>query len=273
MRHVSGLFCALLIASPAAAQDQSPQVPAGYSLVWSDEFDDAGLPDAAKWQFDTEANKTGWYNNELQYYAANRLDNSRIAHGVLSIVARHEALAEAADFGGQHYTSARLITRDRASWTYGFFEVRAKLPCGAGTWPAIWMLGEEGSWPDGGEIDIMEQVGNDPDMVFSTLHNRATAGTSGDGGGLTLATACTQFHNYQLQWTTDALLLSVDGQPIHSYRKAEKGKDGWPYDRPQYLLLNLAIGGDMAGEVDDSIFPAAFEIDYVRVYQRSEQVR
>lgn len=263
------LMLASLVTLPALAEERSAEVPEGYGLVWSDEFDGTGLPDGGKWQFDTEANRTGWYNNELQYYAAGRLENARVADGVLSIIARHETLADAADFGGQHYSSARLITRDTASWTYGFFEVRAKLPCGAGTWPAIWMLGESGDWPDGGEIDIMEQVGNDPDMVSSTLHNRATAGTSGDGGNLSLPTACSQFHNYQLLWTPDALEMSVDGRRVHSYEKAGKGAAGWPYDKPQYLLLNLAIGGDMAGAVDDSIFPRAFEIDYVRVYQKS----
>lgn len=266
-----GIFLlAPLIAPEGTAQERSSDLPDGYNLVWSDEFSDDGLPNSTRWHFDTEANQTGWYNNELQYYAAGRLDNARVENSVLSIIARRESLADADDYGGQRYSSARLTTRGRASWTYGFFEIRAKLPCGAGTWPAIWMLGQEGSWPDSGEIDIMEHVGNDRDIVSSTVHNRGTAGTNGDGGSVVLPTSCAQFHHYQLHWTPQALRMSVDGRLIHRYVKAGKGEDGWPYDRPHYLLLNLAIGGDMAGAVDDSIFPAVFEIDYVRVYQKPE---
>ena len=131
----------------------------GWTLVWNDEFDVNGLPDASKWGYDTERNQLGWYNNEKQYYSANRLANASVQNGMLTITARKESLTGAADYGGQSYTSARLITRGKASWTYGFSEVRAKLPCSLGTWPAIWMLGTKGSWPDDGEIDIMEQRG------------------------------------------------------------------------------------------------------------------
>jgi len=257
-----------LIAMAAAAQVEATDPPAGYRLVWSDEFERDGPPDRAKWRFDTEANRTGWYNNELQYYAADRLENARVAKGRLVITARREALTDAADHGGQRYTSARLITRGTAQWTYGFFEVRARLPCGAGSWPAIWMLGTEGRWPDGGEIDIMEHVGNDPGVVHGTVHNRATAGTSGNGDRITLPSACDRFYRYQLEWTRDELRFAVDGRTFHRYRKAGAGAAGWPYDRPEYLLLNLAVGGDMGGRVDDQAFPQRFEVDYVRVYQR-----
>ena len=259
----------MLFATVAPAAPQPVDMPAGYRLVWSDEFDRDGLPDPAKWRFDTAANRTGWYNHELQYYAANRPENAKVAGGRLVITARREALTGAADYGGQRYTSARLITRGTAQWTYGLFDIRARLPCGAGSWPAIWMLGMNGKWPDGGEIDIMEHVGNDRGVVHSTVHNRATAGTSGNGGSIVVPTVCDRFHRYRLEWTRDALRFQVDDRPVHRYAKAGAGAAGWPYDSPQYMLLNLAIGGDMGGKVDDRIFPATFEVDYVRVYQNS----
>ena len=259
-------------ASHAQAEaDDNVGVPAGYALVWADEFTGDGLPDSSKWIYDTERNKDGWYHDELQYYAAERLENSRVSDGKLIITARKEALTSEPDYGGQAYTSARLITRGKASWTYGFFEVRAKLPCGVGTWPAIWMLGSEGeaTWPANGEIDIMEQVGKLPTEINATLHMAATAGTAGITGMTNVADACTSFHNYQLTWTADKLVIGVDNLPYFTYANPGTGKASWPYDSPQYLLLNLAIGGEMAGsKVDDSIFPTQMEVEYVRVYQK-----
>lgn len=237
--------------------------------MWFDEFEKNGLPDLAKWNYDTEANATGWYNHEQQYYAAKRLENSRVEGGKLILTARKESLTTAQDFGNQKYTSARLITRGKASWTYGFFEVRAKLPGGVGTWPAIWMLGTVGQWPDCGEIDIMEQVGKAPDKVHGTIHNRSTAGTCGNGSEIQLPDACTAFHNYQLTWTSEDLSIGVDGKIFHTYKNQQNGTASWPFDQPQYLLLNLAVGGDMAGPIDDTIFPRQMEIEYVRVYQIS----
>lgn len=259
----ASLLLLATVGVPAAAK-----TPPGYALVWSDEFNRDGAPDPAKWVADTHANKTGWYNGEAQYYSAGQLENARVRNGRLVITARREALTDAPDHGGQRYTSARLITKDRASWTYGFFEVRAKLPCGAGSWPAIWMLGSTRGHPDGGEIDIMEHVGSDPGVVHATIHNRATVGTHGDGASVKLPTACARFHDYQLTWTPDALAIAVDGKPVHRYEKRGKTAAGWPFDAPQYLLLNLAIGGAMGGRIDDAIFPLAMEVDYVRVYQR-----
>jgi len=156
------LIATATLVVPVHSQERPAEVPESYILVWADEFDRSGLRNGANWQFDREADRTGWYKNELQYYSADRLRNAAVDNGQLTITARHEALRDAPDYGGQHYTSARLITRDKAEWRYGFFEVRAKLPCGPGTWSAIWMLGTGAPWPDGGEMDIMEQVGNDP---------------------------------------------------------------------------------------------------------------
>jgi len=243
--------------------------PPGYALVWSDEFAGTGLPDSSKWSYDTEANATGWYNNELQYYAVGRLENSKVGNGALVITAHKEMLSSAPDYGGQAYTSARLITRGKASWTYGFFEVRAKLPCGQGTWPAIWMLGANNdAWPANGEIDIMEQVGMKPAEITGTIHTAATAGTSGIGGMTQITDACTKFHNYQLTWAAASLAIGVDNVTYFTYKNPGAGKASWPFDGPQYLILNLAIGGDMGGAVDDGIFPVQMEVEYVRIYQK-----
>jgi beta-glucanase (GH16 family) len=272
----TSIVCIMLIASFCACDSKDNQpaassdVPEGYKLVWSDEFNVDGLPDSDKWSFDTEANETGWYNNELQYYGDGRMENSKVSDGKLMIIARKEALTSADDYGGQDYTSARLITQGKASWTYGFIEVRAKLPCGVGTWPAIWLLGDSDiPWPASGEIDMMEQVGSQPDEITGTIHTTSTAGTSGDGNLTIMDDVCEVFHNYQLTWTAEQLTLAVDGKPFHTYKNKGTGTDSWPFDKPFYLLLNLAIGGDMAGPiVDDTIFPVQMEIDYVRIYQK-----
>jgi len=132
------------------AIDEAGGVPAGYRLVWSDEFDTEGLPDSARWVYDVGSNRRGWANRELQYYSDARRENSRIEKGVLIIESRRESTSAFADSGGQRYTSARLVTRGRKEWTYGFFEIRARLPCGRGSWPAIWTLGDNNVWPDRG---------------------------------------------------------------------------------------------------------------------------
>ena len=256
---------AFATATPAAAA-ASPDAPAGYVLVWSDEFDRDGQPDASRWDYDTGRNLLGWFNNERQYYARARPENALVSNGQLRITARHEDLRSATDWGGQHYTSARLLTRGRADWTYGFFEVRAKLPCGRGTWPAIWTLGSHGVWPDAGEIDLMEQVGSNPSRVFGTVHTLQSGGV-GTGAAVQVPDACTRFHNYQLHWTADALEIGIDGIVHYRYTNARAGASSWPFDAPQFLLINLAIGGDLGGNIDDSIFPVTLEIEHVRVFQ------
>jgi beta-glucanase (GH16 family) len=255
-------------ASPAPVQAGAR--PAHWKLVWSDEFNTDGLPDPAKWSYDTERNKEGWHNQELQYYAHARPENSRVENGRLIIQARKERLAQAADYGGQAYTSARLITRDKQSWTYGFIEVRAKLPCGLGTWPAIWMLGTSGSWPQMGEIDIMEHVGRKKGEVLGTVHTGAYnhAINTHKGATIMVPDACDAFHNYQLTWTADQIAIGVDDKVFFTFANAKDGdKAKWPFSDPQYLLLNVAVGGTLGGPVDDHIFPVQMEVDYVRVYQ------
>lgn len=244
----------------------------GWTLVWQDEFNTPGLPDSNKWVHDTEYNQRGWWNAELQYYSANRLENARVADGKLFITARQERLSNASDYGNQNYTSARLMTRGKASWTYGRFEIRAKLPCTLGTWPAIWMLGTGGAWPDDGEIDIMEQKGflnADKQRVLGTIHTRATHAGDGPTSERSLPTACTEFNTYQMTWDANRIVIGVNGVDYHTY--ANPGTDDrtrWPFDRPQYLLLNVAVGGVLGGTVDNSRLPASMEVDWVRVYRK-----
>lgn len=242
-------------------------VPAGFRLVWADEFNTDGLPDAAKWSYDTVRNKEGWHNHELQYYSAQRPENAVVQGGTLRITARKESLRDAPDWGGQPYTSARLLTRGHAAWTYGYFEVRAKLPCGKGTWPAIWTLGTGGRWPEDGELDILEHIGHRPDRIFSTVHRAAGFGDKGSGTEVDRPGVCAGFHNYQMLWTADEIRFGMDGVVHHRYANPRSGSAAWPFDAPQYLLLNLAIGGDLGGVVDEGMFPRTFEIDHVRVYQ------
>jgi len=256
-------------AAGSASEMPAGGVPAGWQLVWSDEFNVDGLPDSSHWNYDTDRNQAGWYNNELQYYARDRADNAVVKDGRLLITARMEDLSAMPDWGGQRYSSARLVTRGKVSWTYGFYEIRAKLPCGRGTWPAIWMLGTGGAWPDDGEIDIMEQVGSAPSNVLGTIHTAQLNHTKGTqrGANTQVVGACNAFHNYQLQWTKDRILIGVDGSYYFKFDNTGGGYGAWPFDRPQYLLLNLAIGGSLGGSVDNSIFPAQMEVDYVRIYQ------
>lgn len=258
----------LLTLSLAAAGYALAAPPDGYQLVWSDEFTADGLPDPTKWAYDTEANATGWYNNEKQYYAVANPANSVQSGGMLHITARHERLSDAPDYGGQDYSSARLITKDRATWTYGYFEARARLPCGQGAWPAIWLLGASDlPWPQRGEIDIMEHINAEP-AIHGTLHTQATRGTAGNGARLPVAAPCDSFHLYQMHWTPDRITLSVDDLPFFRFKNPGTGPDAWPFDGPFFLLVNLAVGGNWPGPVDDSIFPITFSLDYVRVYQK-----
>jgi len=263
-------------AGPGASAINEPAgIPAGFRVVWGDEFETPGLPDSTKWSYDTERNFAGWHNNELQYYSASRPENSRVENGNLVITARREDLSTLGltDWGGQRYSSARLITRGKGDWRYGFMEIRAKLPCGRGSWPAIWTLSSppEQRWPDDGEIDIMEHVGFDPGVVHGTVHTGAYNHTRGNhrSNRITLADVCTAFHRYQLSWTANRITVGVDDRAYFQYSNDNSGNAEWPFDSPQFLILNIAVGGDWGGQmgVDDTIWPVQMEIDYVRVYQ------
>jgi beta-glucanase (GH16 family) len=246
-------------------------------LLWSDEFAGTSL-DMAKWSFDTSRNKVGWFNKELQYYAADRPQNLRLKDGRLIIELRKDpkAIGKFADWGGQQYSSAKIVTRDKAAFEHGFVEVSARLPCARGTWPAIWMMPQaDAPWPEGGEIDILEQVGAQPDVAHGTLHTALFNHTRGTGRGAEtpVPTACSAFHRYQLAWTADAITIGVDDRAYMQVRNDQPGGRGaWPFDAPFYLILNLAMGGDWAGAkgIDDAALPQRMEVDYVRVWQMPE---
>jgi beta-glucanase (GH16 family) len=247
--------------------------PARARLVWSDEFNGRAL-DLTKWSYDTSRNKQGWYNGEKQYYSAGRPENIQVADGSLVIEARHETLdpAKYSDWGGQHYTSAKIVSKG-AGWTYGFYEIRAKLPCAPGTWPAIWMLPTQmKKWPDDGEIDIMEQVGAEPNLIYASLHTRLfnhILKTQRSAQRL-VPTSCNSFHRYQLEWTPRSITIGVDDRGILRVRNDQPGgKGAWPFSTPFHMILNLAIGGDWAAAkgIDDAAMPQRMEVDYVRVWQ------
>ncbi len=289
MTRARAIACAaVLAATPAIAQQAEHRPPstapasgalvrpASHRLVWSDEFDRAGLPDPSRWDYDVERNRQGWANEELQYYSAARRQNARVARGMLTIEAHAERLEDRPDYGGQSYSSARLVTRGKADWRYGFFEVRAKIPCGRGIWPAIWMLGSDGraGWPDRGEIDIMEHVGWDPGRVHGTVHTGAyNHGIGTQKGSNTLVPdACRGFHRYQLDWTADRIIVGVDGRAFMRFDNDHRGDPKtWPFSAPHWLLLNVAVGG-WGGQkgIDRAAFPARMEVDYVRVWQAPE---
>ncbi len=237
---------------------------------FGDEFSRA--IDARRWRWDTGQNKQGWPNHELQYYAGPDRSNARVEQGALVIEARAESLRDAADWGGQRYTSAKLVTREPLG--YGFYEVRAQLPCGRGMWPAIWLLPTDGSrWPDGGEIDIMEMVGWNPDIIYATVHSAAFNHrlNTQRGGEVRVADACSAYHRYQLEWTPDTITIGVDGRGYMRVKNDQPGgAAAWPFTRPYSLILNLAVGGDWGGRkgVDDAALPQVMKVDYVRYWKR-----
>lgn len=285
MRAAALLLLALAAPLPAAAQVvHSPAItagtyeplvrPADAKLVWSDEFDVDGLPDPMRWAYDTARNKQGWFNEEKQYYAAARPQNVRVEGGRLIITATQERLSDKPDHGGQDYASGKIFTKGIADWRYGFFEVRAKLPCGRGIWPAIWMLASDDrkGWPAMGEIDIMEHVGWDNGRVHGTVHTGAYnhVAQTQKGAHVVQNDVCETFHTYQLDWNEDRILIGMNGRAYMRFENDKKGDpQTWPFGTPEYLILNVAVGG-WGGQkgVDPKAFPAAMEVDWVRVWQR-----
>ncbi len=243
------------------------------ALVWSDEFEQDGLPDPDKWQYNVGDAcdlpcGCGWGNNEKQYYTENRLENARVKNGVLIIEARKE------NYETRNYTSARLVSKGKGEWKYGRVEIRARMPSGVGVWPAIWMLPSEnvyGPWPKSGEIDIMEHVGHLPDSIFGTVHTQLYNGmlNTQAGGHLYLPGSEKYFHNYVIDWTPEKINWFVDDVKYFSFKNENKGSESWPFDQAFHLLMNVAVGGNWAGQhgVDDKIWPRRMEVDYVRVYQ------
>lgn len=244
------------------------------NLVWSDEFEVDGLPNSDRWGYNIGngcPNICGWGNNELQYYNANKLENARVENGVLVIEAHKK------DTAGNKYTSARLVTKGKASWQYGYIEVRAKLPKGRGTWPAIWMLPDVvsyGGWPKSGEIDIMEHVGYDPGVIHATVHTELFNHSIGTQKGkqVKMPDFGDAFHTYGVNWTPEKIEFFIDDQIYNTFENTGSGKAEWPFDKPFHILLNIAVGGNWGGKegVDENIWPQKMEVDYVRVYQNIE---
>jgi len=238
-----------------------------WKRVWSDEFQQANgsSPDAGKWSFDLGGD--GWGNDELEYYTS-RTNNARVESGKLVIEARHET------FGGRNYTSARLLTKGKWSWKYGRIEARIKVPSGQGLWPAFWMMAtniDAVGWPTGGEIDIMEIIGREPATVHGTIHGPGYSGAGGIGGPFVLpagAAFADKFHVFAIEWETNRIVWFVDDKPYFTATPQSLPKGAqWVFSTPQFLLLNLAVGGGWPGNPDATTkFPQRMLVDYVRVY-------
>lgn len=270
MKKITGFLIALsfLVASCETEKKEIP-APDGYELVWHDEFDYKGLPNSAKWSYDTDGNDYGWGNNELQFYTAEDKENAFVDGDHLHIIAKKEQK------GGKEYTSARLITKNKGDWKYGRFEIRAKLPEGRGIWPAIWMLPtdwEYGGWPDSGEIDIMEHVGYEPDSVYATAHTGAYNHIKGTqkSQGIHVDPLYGQFHDFALEWEEDEYRVYMNDVHYFTFKNENKSHMEWPFDKRFHLLLNVAVGGNWGGKkgVDKSVFPQEMVVDYVRVFKK-----
>jgi beta-glucanase (GH16 family) len=240
-------------------------------LVWSDEFNYEGTPDTTKWTYDLGdgcPNVCGWGNHELEYYT-NDLKNVRVENGNLVIEARKE------NKEGKQYTSSRILSKKKGDWTYARLEIRAKLPRGLGTWPAIWMLSTDwkyGGWPESGEVDIMEHVGYDPGVIHGTIHTEAFnhRKQTQKEGKISVVDAQDAFHVYSVDWSKDQMRFFVDDKLYHTVnRNAQDSFKEWPFDQRFHLIMNVAVGGDWGGSkgVDENIWPQQMLVDYVRVYQ------
>jgi len=245
--------------------------PDEYRLVWHDEFNYDGLPDSIRWAYDTEGNSDGWGNHEAQFYTMDSIKNAYVGDSTLKIIAHKEL------FGDKEYTSARLMSK--ADWKYGKIEVNAKLPEGRGTWAAIWMMPSgwtynDGNWPDIGEIDIMEHVGHELGVIHASAHSKdyQWQNQTQKTAVITVADVDKSFHSYILEWMPDAISVFVDDSLYFTYQNEGVGESKWPYYKPFYLILNVAVGGAWGGMqgINDDAFPQTMEVNYVRVYQKTE---
>jgi len=226
-------------------------------VIWSDEFNADGAPDSSKWGYNTGTGD-GWGNNELEYYT-NRSENVKIENGILKITAIKE------NYQGSQYTSTRMLTKGKFSFKYGRAEVRAKLPVGGGTWPAFWLLGDNidtAGWPLCGEIDILESVGNNPNVIHSSLHSPGRSGNTPDTKTTTAPNSTTEFHIYGAEWSAESIKFYVDDNLFYTY----KNSSTTPFNQKFFIILNLAMGGNFGGAVDPNFKSATYEVDYVRVY-------
>jgi beta-glucanase (GH16 family) len=271
----SVLLATILFLSAWARTQTSETALRGWKLMWSDEFNapDGAPVDSSKWAFDTGAH--GWGNQELEYYTA-RPENVSQHGGNLVITARAERYL-GPDGVARDYTSARLKTEGKFSEKYGRFEARIKIPRGQGLWPAFWMLSEDRGkheWPQGGEIDIMENIGKEPRLVHGTIHGPGYSGEHGISASFALpgpGDFADDFHIFAIEWAPRSIRFYVDDHLYATRTPADIPKGAkWVYRHPFYLLLNVAVGGNWPGDPDgSSVFPQAMLVDYVRVYKRA----
>jgi beta-glucanase (GH16 family) len=248
----------IIIVMLAISFSSNAQSKEGYKLAWEDNFKGRSL-NISYWSH--EVADPGWVNNELQRYTDG--NNVSVRNGKLIIISKRE---------NNEYTSGRIITKSKKTFTYGLVEIKAKLPQGTGTWPALWMLGQnidEAGWPACGELDIMEHVGKHPNFIHSSIHNSSGYGATPYTGIKEINDPFNKFHIYGMEWTKDYINFMIDGNLVYHYQPETKNKDNWPFDKPFFLIFNIAIGGDWGGpEVDDTLFPAVMTVDWVKVYQK-----
>ncbi len=275
MKPILPTAFALLAFGSLVAQAQDAAPPAGYKLVWADDFqhDPDGLPDPTKWGYE----KGFVRNHEAQYYTEKRLENIRVEHGQLIIEARKEEFPNPDPTDTKHprlahYTSGSITTEGHADWQYGRIDIRAKMPAGQGVWPALWTLGTNirtEKWPRCGEIDLVEMFGNSNRIRGNFHYALDGKHVASNGGSRVVPDANTNFHLYTIDWDKDRIQLSVDGVkyaelPVEKATAAGEN----PYRKPHYLILNLALGGSGGGKIDDSIFPQRMVVEFVHVYQK-----
>lgn len=245
-------------------------------LVWSEEFNYTGLPDSNIWTYDVGngcPNLCGWGNQELQHYIKENPNNARVEDGKLII--------EAHKGSDGRWTSARLKTQGKKSFQYGRIQFRAKLPTGSGTWPALWMLGNDitkTGWPRCGEIDIMEHVGKTHGTILSAIHTPSSHGDTQNKATTATNNVDSEWHVYEMRWTKKKLAFYVDGKKYYTYQPKVRNAETWPFDNEFFIIMNIAIGGGLGSEpqyetdglkngVDPELTTARMEVDYVRVYQ------
>lgn len=251
--------------------DETIEPPLRWTLTWADEFDGAAgdLPDPDRWAFDVGGD--GFGNQQLEHNTDLATNAAHDGIGNLVITAREE------EFGENQFTSARILTRDLFEQENGLFEARIRLPIGQGIWPAFWMLGanyDEVGWPDAGEIDIMEYRGQDPSLIFASLHGPGYSGGNPITTSLRLegdASFNDDFHVFAVEWDPGRITWSLDGQVFQIVTSSQVvGRGPWVFDHPFFLILNVAVGGTFVGDPDETtVFPQRMEVDYVRVYERN----
>ncbi|BCB81630.1 glycoside hydrolase family 16 protein [Phytohabitans flavus] len=262
------LVLALVAAGLFVPVTSSPAIAAPGAMTWSDEFNGAAgsAPDPSKWRYDIGG--SGWGNNEQQYYTNSTRNAAMDGAGNLVITARRENPSNfQCHYGTCQYTSARLLTSGTFTQTYGRFEARMKLPFGQGIWPAFWMLGTPVNWPTSGEIDIMENIGREPNTVHGTVHGPGYSGAGGIGGGYSGPRFADAFHTFTIDWAPDSITWYVDGNQYFRITPASLNGNQWVFNHPFFLILNLAVGGYWPGYPDGSTtFPQTLTVDYVRAW-------